>query len=244
MIFTRYLATHIHKGAALVLLILVSISLFFSFIQELDDLGKGQYGIGQLVQYLILRIPSLMVDFMPLAALLGTILSLGNLASNSELIAFQSSGISIKRFIIAVVQAALVLALLSYLVADFVVPVSETYAKEIKNSSLESRIGKQSRQGVWIKDENNIVFIKQLYPDGNARQIEIYQLDDKDVLLVTVFAQQGMINEQGWMLQKVKKTVSWNCIMEDVGTFYEKYFQKTNQTEFIIENVVKSNLYL
>ena len=32
--------------------------------------------------------------------------------------------------------------------------------------------------------------------------------------------------------------------MEDVGTFYEKYFQKTNQTEFIIENVVKNNLYL
>ena len=31
---------------------------------------------------------------------------------------------------------------------------------------------------------------------------------------------------------------------EIVGTFYEKYFQKTNQTEFIIENVVKNNLYL
>ena len=50
--------------------------------------------------------------------------------------------------------------------------------------------------------------------------------------------------------EEAKKIVSWNYIMKDIkykeiiGMFYEKYFQKTNQTEFITENVVKSNLYL
>ena len=31
---------------------------------------------------------------------------------------------------------------------------------------------------------------------------------------------------------------------EIIGMFYEKYFQRTNQTEFITGNVVKGNLYL
>ena len=206
MIITRYLAANIIRGALLVLLILVSLSLFFTLIRELDDLGKGNYGIWQLIQYLILRIPSFVVDYMPLAALIGSMLSLGNLASNSELIALQSSGLSINKFILAVAQSMFLLALLSWLIADFLVPHSETLAKQFRVSSLASSISLHSRKGVWIKDEKNIIFIEQLYPNGNAEHIEIYYLDEQGKLVQSVVAEQAIVNSNGWILNNVKST--------------------------------------
>ena len=47
------------------------------------------------------------------------------------------------------------------------------------------------------------------------------------------------------MIKKVKNTVSWTYIINDlngkeiVRTFYEKELQKTNQKEFRIEKVIK-----
>ena len=45
--------------------------------------------------------------------------------------------------------------------------------------------------------------------------------------------------------KKVKNTVLWTYVISDlngkeiVGTFYEKKLQKTNQTEFTIEKVIR-----
>ena len=47
------------------------------------------------------------------------------------------------------------------------------------------------------------------------------------------------------MIRKVKSTVLWTYVMSDfkgeeiVGTFYEKEWQKTNQKQFRVENVIK-----
>ncbi|MBC8212332.1 MAG: LPS export ABC transporter permease LptG [Gammaproteobacteria bacterium] len=207
MIFTRYLAQNMIRGSALVLLILVSLNLFFTLIQQIDNLGRGEFGPWQFTQYLLLRIPNMVVEFMPLATLLGSILSLGSLASNSELIAFQSAGLSFKKLIVAVIQIAAMLAIMAFVISDFVVPYSETTAREIKASAIMSRVNLQSRNGVWIKDGHNILFIRQLYPDGNAQNIEIYHLDKQDKLVATTVAQKALYTSQGWLLQNVKKSL-------------------------------------
>jgi len=206
MIISRYLAAHIHKGAILVLLTLVSLSLFFTFIRELDDVGRGQYGIIQLIQFLLYKFPNTVVEFMPLAALLGAILSLGNLASNSEIIALQSSGLSIKKLVLVVGQSMFVLALIAFLIAEYIVPVSETEANALRSSSLSSNISLQARKGVWIKDDNNIIYIQQLFPNGSAKHIEIYHLNDAGLLYQTTKAKQALIVQQGWQLLDVAQT--------------------------------------
>ncbi|MCK5666329.1 MAG: LPS export ABC transporter permease LptG [Thiotrichaceae bacterium] len=236
MIFSRYLAINIFKGTALVLIILVSLSLFFTMVQQIDHLGQGDFGPWQFTQYLLLTAPAKLVDFMPLAALLGSMLSLGSLASNSELIAFQSSGMPIRKFILAVSQAALMLALLAYVVADFVVPYSETTSKEIKASSISSRVSMQSRRGLWIKDRNNIIFIQQLFPNGNAQTIEIYHLDDQDKLQATTYARKAFVKDQSWVLQQVKQTLLTESKIS--VTHKKQLLYKGNLSEKLLQSLV------
>ena len=53
-------------------------------------------------------------------------------------------------------------------------------------------------------------------------------------------------SEEGFVIKKVKNTVSWTYVMNDlnrekiIGTFYRKELQKTNQKEFRIEKVIKT----
>ena len=99
MILDRYIIAQVIKGTLLALMVLVSLSVFFLFIGELEDLGRGNYNLLSIFQYILLSTASKFVEFMPLAILLGTILSLGALASNSEIIAMQSAGVSVIRLI-------------------------------------------------------------------------------------------------------------------------------------------------
>lgn len=207
MILLRYLARNIYKGSAMVLFILISLSLFYSMVRELDNIGEGTYGVIQMLQFLSMNVPSIMVDFLPLAVLLGSILSLGSLASGSEIIAMQSSGVSVKKLVNSVILAASLVALLNVILVNFVVPVSESYAKEFRSAHRQSRVSVTGRSGVWIKDEKNIIHIQQLYPDGNARGIKIFHLNNQNKLQSTTIAAKAIAEKQGWLLYSVKQSL-------------------------------------
>ncbi|MCH6564647.1 MAG: LPS export ABC transporter permease LptG [Proteobacteria bacterium] len=198
---------NIHQGSLLVLLVLVSLGLFFILIGQLDDIGRGNYRLLHVVEYVALRAPGKIVDFMPLAVLLGTILSLGSLASNSEIVAMQAAGLSVLQLLRAALQAAVMLALLSFLLADWVVPISETSAREIRSSAINATPALRAKKGLWVKDKNQVLYIKELLPNGVARSVEIYQLDERGRLVSTLAAQSAIPTSEQWLLKQVKQSI-------------------------------------
>ena len=204
MIISRYLQRNIYLGTLLALLVLTSLSLFFLLVNELEDIGRGNYGYSEAFQYIALSTPARIVEFLPLAALLGCIVSLGALASNSEIIAMQASGASLTRLLWSVIQAAIVLALISFLLSEWVVPDSSTQAKVIKNSAEDETAPLRSREGVWIKDGNRVIHINQLLPNGYALDVEVYRLDAGGKILSTLYAKRAEPIDQGWQLHEVE----------------------------------------
>ena len=207
MIVNRYIQRNIHMGTLAALLLLVSLALFFTFVRELDDLGEGGYGIAQVLKYLALGVPGKVVEFMPLAVLIGSMLSLGSLANNSELIAMQASGVTRQRMLAAVVQAALVVAVISFLLADWVVPDSEVAARKVRNLKSQQTSSLDIREGLWIKDETKVVHVGELLPNGYARDIEIYQFDQQGALLALIRAERAQPLGGGWELHEVRRTL-------------------------------------
>lgn len=207
MIIDRYIFRQIQQGTLLTLLVLVSLSLIFVFISELEDIGRGYYSFLHVVEYVALLFPGKIVEFLPLSVLLGTILSLGSLASNSEIIAMQAAGISVLRLLRAVMQAALVLALAGFILADWVVPYSETSARQIRSSAINSTIAVRGKKGIWIKDENRVLHIKLLMPKGVASNIEIHEIDDQGRLLSALTAESAIPEGNKWRLKQVRQTL-------------------------------------
>ncbi len=206
MIVNRYLQRNIHLGTLGALAVLVSLSLFFLFVRELDDIGQGSYGAWQAALFIILSAPGKVVEFMPLAVLLGSMLSLGALAGNSEIIAMQASGITLGRIVAAVLQAAAVLALISFLLANWVVPASESGARSVKALAEERAAALRPGESLWIKDDRRVVRIAQMLPNGHARGVEIYLLDAAGRLQSVTRAEHALPRGDGWELRKVSRS--------------------------------------
>ena len=207
MIINRYMMRNIHQGTLLVLLVLVSLGLFFIFIGQLEDIGRGNYSLLHVIEYVALRVPGKVVEFMPLAVLLGTILSLGSLAGNSEIIAMQAAGLSVQQLLRAVLQAAVIMALLSFMLADWLVPISETSARDIRSTAINFTPALRAKKGLWVKDDNRVLYIKELLPNGVARSVEIYALDERGRLASAIAAQSAIPSADQWMLKNVKQSI-------------------------------------
>ena len=208
MIIDRYIQRSIYLGTLGALLLLVSLSLFFVFVRELDDIGKGDYGMIQAMEFVLYSIPGKVTEFLPLAVLLGCMLSLGALAANSEIIAMQASGMSLRRFILAIMQAAAVIAVIGFLLSDWIVPDSEARAQNVRSLTDDRNTVLQLERGLWIKDESRVLQIGTLMPDGYARDINIYELDRQGGIVATTSAASAVPVDGGWQLQQVSRSLT------------------------------------
>lgn len=224
MIINRYIARHLYQGTLLTLCVLVSLSLLFVFMNELEDIGKGYYNIPLAIKYMGLLIPGKIVELLPLAVLLGTMLSLGSLAGQSEIIVMQAAGVSVLQLLRAVIQAVLVLALLSFILAEWVVPDAEIKARNTRLSAINSTTAVLSKKGLWLNDGKNILHIRLLMPKGMARDLKVYTFGDQDNLISILSAESAIPKGTKWRLQNVRQTQ-----FEDKKTSTQVFDQLTYQ---------------
>ena len=93
-ILSGYLMRTILASTMLVLMVLLGLATLFEFIGELDN-KMGDYGIPEALLYSVLRLPQVAFQMLPMATLIGALLGLGGLASNSELVVMRSAGLSV-----------------------------------------------------------------------------------------------------------------------------------------------------
>ena len=128
-VLTRYIAVEVLKAYFVAILVLLTFYNLFTFADELGDLGKGDYGLEQIVYYLLLTTPSVFYVLTPSAALLGSLVALGAMANNHELVAMQAASLSLLGIVKAVMCAGLVVVLLAISVSEFIVPDAMVEAK-------------------------------------------------------------------------------------------------------------------
>ena len=105
MILYKYLFFRFTIGTLVSLSVLVSIEVFFSFTAELKYLDQGNYNFMNIVKYSILSLPKSILIMFPYAVLIGSMLSLGAMASDMEFISMHAAGVSIMK-IISIIQSS------------------------------------------------------------------------------------------------------------------------------------------
>ncbi len=162
-IVRRYLFRSIMSMILLVLAVLLSLSVFIEFVGQLDDTGTGNYGIPQALFFALLKLPGMAFGMLPMATLLGGLLGLGALASNSEFIVLRAAGISVARMAAAVGATGAGLALFSILLGEFIAPPLDNYARQFRTLVKHGESGIRAGRGAWVRDGDTII---RLGPQG------------------------------------------------------------------------------
>ena len=207
-LLTRYLGREIYASIALVFSVLLMLFAFIDLIRELSSIGQGQYHLGYVLLYVLLTMPGHIYDLFPVAVLVGTIFALVQMAASSELTVYRASGASLGQMLGALFKIAIPMLLLSFVCGEFVAPPSERMAQKLRLKAQNADVSlKEFRSGVWVKDENSFVNVKDVMLDTSLLNIVIYRLDGNYHLQTITHAKRAKFIEQGrWQLEDVVET--------------------------------------
>lgn len=180
---------------------------FFDIIREVPDLGKGSYQTGTMLAYVALQIPGHAYELMPLAVLIGALVAMSQLSGSAEYTAIRTFGVSLGQIARFKLIFGLIMALSALALGEFISPQSEQMAERLKLQSTRSLIAQEFRSGLWVKDDNNMINVREMLPDNTLLGIRIYSYDDEYRLIRSEFAERATYQGAGkWQLEGVRSS--------------------------------------
>ena len=208
-LYQRYLMRETLGAIFLVLMAFLALFSFFDLINELRSVGKGGYQLGHALLFVALSLPGMIYELIPIAALIGTLYALSTLARHSEITVLRASGLATSNLLMTLFRAAALLALLTIVVGEGLVPVSERLAQELRTRALSNVIAQQGfESGLWVKDGRSFINIRHATPDARLQGVRIYKFDSANALeSVTDVEEAEFRPPEHWLLKGVVRTV-------------------------------------
>jgi len=203
-----YIIFTLFRGVATVLAVLVVVFAGIEFVAQMGDLGTGDYGLAQAVTYVLLRVPRKIFDSLPAAALIGSLLSLGNLAVHRELVVMRASGISSLQLLAAVGLAGIGLAVVMALLGESLAPSLSAYASEMRTRALQQQSTDTKGQATWLRDGDRILSLRRQAGDlGYGGGVLLFEVGPDQVLKEIARADSADIDAQSrWVLSNYFET--------------------------------------
>lgn len=160
------------------LLLFILLNLILSLSDLMVDRGVG---IVALVHLLVLKLPSLLVLALPVSGLFATFLGLGRLVHDREVMALEAAGISLRRILLPLVIAAVVVAGVDFVLYNWAVPASE-HVYQQKLTAIIFRQGvPHIRANTFFKGPEGEFFYVRSYDEntGTLHEVIVYDVTGK-----------------------------------------------------------------
>jgi lipopolysaccharide export system permease protein len=201
------------SAVAFVALAFLSLSFFIDFVDQLADVGQGGYTALHAALYTLLLMPGHFYEVAPIAVLIGTIYTLAQMAQASEYTILRTGGLGPGRALSLLAGLGLVFGVLTFVVGDYVVPISERQAAQLR--AVYRGGMKLGRSGAWLKDHAASADGERSYsinvgsagPKGQLHNIRIFEFDADGRLLRRIGATDAQVRpNQTWELGDVTVT--------------------------------------
>lgn len=204
-IFNRYLRLELLRGMLLATITLVGIFSLITLVDELDEIGQGNYRAIDAFYFTTLTMPGVIFDLLPLIVLLGCIITLGMMAASQQLVALRALGGSIWRIFASVMRTVLVVVGLMVVMAEWVIPELEEYAYTLRAVRQSDQSSLTGDQGFWARNGLQFINIQEFRLGRIPTGINIYDFSDQNGLVRYVHAESAQLENDSneWQLQNV-----------------------------------------
>jgi len=203
----RYIVRTVLAYTALVTVVLSALGVLFLFIGQQGDIGVGNYKAAQAMLFAALSLPSYLSQMLPIAALIGTLLGLGNLARGSEIVVMRAAGITTAQFCRWLGLAGLLLAALMFVNGEYVGPPLAKFARQMKVFSKFSEFSFDDRRGTWVRDGDTMISIRQQSATATFGGVEMIRFGPGRKLLSVGRAESASVgNDHRWKLENFAET--------------------------------------
>jgi lipopolysaccharide export system permease protein len=218
-VLDRYIASQVVGAVAFVLVAFLALFAFFDLMEELPSVGRGGYALQHAFLYVVLRLPGYIYDLLPIAALIGTIYTLAQLAARSEFTIMRASSMSTATAGWILAKIGLVLVLVTFLFGEVISPATSEMAEKLKVQVQGRAIGQEFRSGLWTKDVirkdglsgdpigSRFINVREVRPNGQLKKVKLYEFDrDFRLTAVITAAHADYRGNNTWRLADVSET--------------------------------------
>lgn len=200
-ILERYVAREFLKLTGLSLITFVSLFIIVDFFEKIDRLVRAQLGLGDLVNYLILKIPFAVGQVLPAAVLLGIMLAFGLMSRSRETMAIRTSGLDILQLIRPVLIIAGGVAAFLLVLNLYVIPWTQGSLNLLWQTKVEKKPSRDlhSVEHFWYKGDQAIYNIVMFRKDLQTLEgVKIYLFDRQFHLAQVIAAARAQWQGDHW----------------------------------------------
>ncbi|RYG43255.1 MAG: YjgP/YjgQ family permease, partial [Chitinophagaceae bacterium] len=152
--------------------------ILWKYVDDLVGKGLDFWTIGQFLWY---ASASLLALAMPIAILISSIMTFGNLGETFELVAIKSAGISLLRFMRPLIFVAMFLSFVTFLFGNYVIPYANLKFITLYNDIFYKKPAFDLREGVFFTHiPNYAIKVGKKDADGKTiRNVLIYEQSNR-----------------------------------------------------------------
>jgi len=152
-ILPRYILIEFLKLLTILLTALLMIFFTIYFLERMNWFLERQASLSLVAQHLLLKLPKMISDLMPLALFLSSLLTVGILSKNNEIVPIMSAGISIVALTTPILLIGAVMSGIFFYLNGSFVPSTHKAARVIQKERIEKGgIGGTLLQNkIWIR---------------------------------------------------------------------------------------------
>lgn len=206
-VLARYVMKAVVGYTLLVMLVLLVLNGLYLLITQQDDIGTGAYTATSALMYVALSLPQSAFEMLPIASLIGALLSLGNLARSMELVVIRASGVSVARIGMWVFCAGLILMVMTWTLGEYVAPPMERYAREMRTFQKFQDYSMAGNRGAWAKDGDRVFSVQRQSADKSYGGVYVFEFNAQKRLASVGRANSASIDAHNqWLLSDYRQS--------------------------------------
>lgn len=169
------------------LLLFVGLFVIVDLFEKIDKFVDNEASWIDVAQFYVYKIPYILVLTTPIAMLLASLLTLGQISRTGELGAMLSAGISFLRVVVPVLVLGVLVSALSFALAEWVMPTATVAHERIYEEKIRQGRGRpvaRERHVTYMGRDDRLFYIKSVDPNrGLLRDVVVQRFDaDKNVV--------------------------------------------------------------
>jgi lipopolysaccharide export system permease protein len=201
LILENYVAREFLKLMGLSLVTFVSLFIIVDFFEKIDRLVRAQLGAGELLEYLVLKLPFAVGQVLPAAVLLGVMLTFGLMSRSHETMAIRTSGLNILSLIRPTIIYSGLVVLLLLALNLYLIPWSQGRLNLFWQTQVDKKPPRNlhTMEHFWYKGDQAIYNIVLFRKDIESMEgVKIYLFDRQFHLVQIVAAARAQWQGDHW----------------------------------------------
>jgi lipopolysaccharide export system permease protein len=197
-----------------------------------------------IVLYFASKIPFMLFLTLPITVMLATLISLGLMGKNLELVAMRTCGISHISIITPILIVAFFISIFAFFGSDYLVPKANRlteYLEIVKIKKKKQELKPEYMLNkIWLKKGDSIYHLDRFLPNEEMIEgITIYRFDTNFNLTKTIEATYAVWTKKGWAFHNVSEKDFGSSSLATVNKYDVKYFyleEKPDDFKVVFEN--------